>query len=69
MTRKVEKIISGLVGVVLMIICMFYEHRVAGIGEGSSGFCEFVVKGCIEGLIVLGMLRFVVVVYRKAISR
>lgn len=52
-----------------MIICMFYEHAVAGIGEGFSGFCEFVVKGCIEGLIVLGMLRFVVVVYRKAISR
>lgn len=70
MTRNVEKIISGLVGVVLMIIrIMFYEHAVAGIREGFSGFCEFVVKECIEGLIVLGILRFVMVVYRKAISR
>lgn len=48
-----------------MIICMLYEHAVAGIGEWFSGFCEFVVKGCIEGLIVLGILRLVVVVYRK----
>lgn len=68
MTRNVEKIISGLVGMVMMIICMFYEHAAAEMGEGFIESCRLVMKGCIEGLIVLGMLRSVVTVYTKMIS-
>lgn len=52
-----------------MIICMFYEHAAAGMGEGFRGVGEFVVKGCTEGLIVLGMSRLVVTVYSKMVSR
>lgn len=63
-----QKVLSGLVALILHFSCVLYEQIKAGSSYRPLGFNEFLsltAKGCVEGVIVLGMLRSVYEGYKR----
>ncbi|CAD0108204.1 unnamed protein product [Aureobasidium uvarum] len=71
-TLRAQKTLASVVAIVLLIVCVLYEQIQAGSNYrplGFNEFCGLAAKGCVEGVLVLAMLRSVLEGYRRLISR
>ncbi|CAD0095865.1 unnamed protein product [Aureobasidium vineae] len=70
-TLRTQKTLAGVVAIVLLVGCVLYEQIQAGSNYrplGFNEFCGLAAKGCVEGVVVLAMLRSVLEGYRRLTS-
>lgn len=69
--KKLERMFSGAVAMVLVFFTIVFEQALAGVGINYISlwdYCILVVKGIFEALVALGMLRLALAAVRRLMS-
>ena len=69
--KKLERLLSGIIAMFLVFCTVTWEHGLAGVGINYVSlwdYCILVLKGIIEALVALGMLRLALAAVRRLAS-